>query len=215
MFRKSSKINKKMVIGIGLLIVPIFIWYLNILIKPIMQEIIKVELVNLATEAIYEAVQEELTLKGIDYDDLVYLHKDNEGNIVLMQANTAKINSIISEIVLIVENSLKNSKKQVISIPLGQLSGIYLFANLGPSINISVLPMGSVKVQVKDDFQSVGINQSRHNIEAVFEAKMQIKYPMNIGEAVIKTTVPLADSILIGDVPNIYGMFPWNTEDFE
>ena len=72
-----------------------------------------------------------------------------------------------------------------------------------------ILPIGNIQVKLKDNFESVGINQTRHSIYVDFATKVKIALPFKSGEAEISTTVPLVDSLIVGDVPDTYGILPW------
>lgn len=170
--------------------------------------IASVRAVQIATESANRALQQKVADENIQYQDFILIHKDNEGHIVLMQANTVKVNKFASDTTLAVQKALEDLRWQSFGIPVGQILGIPLFANLGPKIKYSILPVGSVRVNVVDKFETAGINQTRHSIYLNFNTNVRIVIPSKGGEADIGMQVPLVDSIIVGNVPSTFVSVP-------
>ena len=60
----------------------------------------------------------------------------------------------------------------------------------------------------KTDFESSGINQTRHKI--YLEAKTQVKVivPLTTSIKEVKAQIPISETVIIGDVPNSYVNIP-------
>ena len=110
-------------------------------------------------DAVYYTLSDE-----IRYEDLVTLYRDNEGNIISLAANPLKINKIARDTASISQSNLKNLSLNGIPIPLGALTGIEAFAGIGPNINFRIIPVSSVSCDFSSEFESVGINQTKHSI---------------------------------------------------
>lgn len=171
-------------------------------------EMAEVRVTQMATEAINNAVNAKVAEEGALYDDLVTVHKDSAGKIVLMQANTAKINKIASETTLAVQSALLKLGEESLYIPAGQITGLYLLSNMGPRIRVEIVPMGTVRMNVDDRFEQAGINQTRHSIYLVFDTDIRVVVPLKSGRANVVTQVPIAESIIIGDVPSTFVSLP-------
>lgn len=167
-------------------------------------KIAEVEVVQLATQAIYESVQKEIWDRNLQYQDFVQIHKDNQGRVVFMQANTVKVTRLAAEITLAAQRSLQQLKGQTLSLPLGILTGTQILANKGPRIKVTIAPMGTVQVNVRDKFEPAGINQTRHRIWLDFDTRVRIVIPTMAAQAEIPTQVPLAESIIVGEVPGTF-----------
>jgi len=167
-------------------------------------KIAEVEVVQLATQAIYESVQQEIWDHNLQYQDFVQIHKDNQGRVVFMQANTVKVTRLAAEITLAAQKSLQQLKGQTLSLPLGVLTGTQLLANKGPRVKVTLAPMGTVQVNVRDKFEPAGINQTRHRIWLDFDTRVRIVIPTMAAQAEIPTQVPLAESIIVGEVPDTF-----------
>lgn len=161
----------------------------------------------LATEAINNAVKEKI-VNRIQYKDLITIHKDATGQITLIQVNTIDINRLETETALEVTKTLENLSTQGISIPIGTLTRSKILANRGPAIKVLLQPMGTVRVNTIEAFESAGINQTRHRIVFEITAKVKVVQPLMSTDITVKTDVPIAETIVIGNVPQ--ALLNWN-----
>lgn len=168
----------------------------------------EVRAVQLATEVINNAVRAKMAEKDMRYQDLVEVHKDSSGKVVLIQANTVKLNQIAAETTLGAQAALIRLREESLYIPLGQVTGVYFLANLGPRIRVGVVPMGTVRAEVSDKFVQAGINQTRHSIYLNYDTDVRIVVPLGSGRAGVATQVPVAESIIVGEVPTTYVSLP-------
>ncbi|MFZ5645264.1 MAG: sporulation protein YunB [Bacillota bacterium] len=184
------------------------VWLLDMQIRKTLYKMAEVRAVQMATEAINNAVRTEIAREGMLYGDLVDVHKDSGGKIVLIQANTARINKISSETTLAVQSALIRLGEERLYIPIGQITGIAFLSNTGPRFRVEVVPMGTVRVSIDDRFEQAGINQTRHSIYLNFDTDVTIVIPLKSGRASVATQVPVAESIIIGDVPSTFVSLP-------
>ena len=175
-------------------------WYL----RPSIFKIAEFKATQMATEAINQAIQQKVKDNNLQYQDFVQVHKDSRGRIVLIQANTVKTNQLAADITLAVQSTLQRLTGQTLSIPLGQLTGTYLLASRGPQVKVTIMPVGMVLVDVADKFEQAGINQTHHYIYLDFQTKIRIAIPTMKKETQVATKVPLAESVIVGEVPSTY-----------
>lgn len=154
---------------------------------------------------ITQAVNEKIASKA-EYQDLVAIHKDGEGRVVLIQPNTVKINRMMAETLLCVEKGFTELERQSYSIPLGQALGSRVFAGYGPGITVRMMPVGRIKADLVDHFEDAGINQTRHLVCIKVSGKIKVVVPFNKEEIDVAMTIPLAETIVVGQVPRTYMM---------
>lgn len=207
MFRRPKPF-KKMIMFLLLGTLSFLLWAVNGQIKSTVYEIAEIRSIQLATEVINNAVRSKIAEQGMQYQDLIKIHKDSAGRIVMIQANTPKINKISAETTLAVQAALMRMQEQSILVPLGQVTGSYLLSNLGPGIRVGVVPMGTVRVNVVDRFEQAGINQTRHSIYFDCDTDVRIIIPLMRGKVNVTTRVPVVESIIIGDVPSTFVSIP-------
>lgn len=206
MYKRKKIIRINSLTKLLLVIVLLFffiVFILEGLLKPTLKTLAETQAQWTATEAIHQAILEEIA-SDIKYTDLVIPHKDRDDRVVFMQANLIVVNRLASESVLKVQKHLEEMRTENFYIPLGQITGIKLLANLGPKIKFKLLPVGTVRVQISDDFSQAGINQTRHKIYLNVSSDMRIAFPLIATETNVEARVPIADSIIVGPVPDTY-----------
>lgn len=201
MFKRRRYVPRKFYVLLFLMGLLAMFFFIDRSLQPTLFTIARVKAIHLATEIMNKTVMENLAKQQIEYKDIVQVHKDSQGRIVLMQADTIKINRLSNEITLKVQESLRNLDDESIDIPMGQLLGIHLLAALGPEFNVRMIPLGTIRVDIVDKFEGAGINQTRHLIWLDLNSEFQIAIPLYKEVFKVNTKVPLAQDIIVGDVP--------------
>ncbi|WP_054698112.1 sporulation protein YunB [Syntrophomonas palmitatica] len=193
------------VIGLGILFLVfiILIIMVDLRIKASVLEIAKSRVQVGETERINRIVNNEV-VSQISYEDIVQIHKDNEGRIVLLQPNTIAMNKIMSSTVADIARSLTELRENTVTVPLGQLTGSVILAGYGPNIKVKVIPAGQISVNIINKFNQAGVNQTRHLIYFKIKTRMKLAVPYVNENVEVCTTIPLAESIIVGEVPRTY-----------
>lgn len=162
---------------------------------------------NIAQSVINQAIEEGMKNEQINYDDLVYLEKDNNGQITALKSNIIESNRIKSVITQDIMKRLTDIPSSQLSIPIGNLVNGGIFSGRGPKIPIHLTPLGSVSAAFRHNFSSAGINQTRHQI--VFDAKVSIVIllPGKSVSAQVSGEVTIAETVIVGSVPGSYTFF--------
>jgi len=158
-----------------------------------------------ATDAVNRAIRDKIA--NVDYNQLIMVQKDNQGQIVLMQPNIVRINQLASDITLSIQSALQGLVNEQFSIPVGQVLGSQLLANYGPRVKVSIYPIGTVRTSVFDKFEAAGINQTRHRIYLDIETQVQVVVPLVSSDVTVSTQVPITDTVIVGPVPTFYANF--------
>lgn len=183
----------------GIMIFAVADWRL----RPTLHQLATAKARVLATEAVTSAVALEIA-EGIRWEDLYALRPDSAGKVVLVQPNTGEIDRLTSKVTLRVQDYLSKISDAKIRIPLGQILGTHLLANVGPRIVVSITPIGTVTTKILSDFEQAGINQIRHKIYLEVTAHMQVIVPMVVATDDIVAQVPITEVLIMGDVPETY-----------
>lgn len=157
----------------------------------------------LATNALNDAIAAIMD-QNISYDDLMQVSYDATGRVSMLKANTMRMNELGSRIVLKAQRNLEQVASQSIRIPLGAATRMALLEGLGPGITVRMLPVGSVTTDFKAEFTSAGINQTRHRIYLEAVARVDLVLPNGAQSIAIRAQIPVAESIIIGEVPESY-----------
>lgn len=182
------------------------IWILFILhnyISSVIISICSAQVKSYAMSAVNNAVIETMA-NSIEYSDLIKIEKDGEGNISLIETNSVLVNRLARETALQSESNLEKYCNYSIKIPIGQLSGTPLLANVGPEITIQLQPLNSVNCNFISEFEDAGINQTRHKIYLNVIANVQLILPTFNSTVKTAAEVLVCESLLVGKVPEIY-----------
>ena len=169
-------------------------------INPIFEKLCIEKARTLGTYIINDA--SNIVLDNIDYKNIVSI-EENEGNRVL-KTDVVVINKIASDIALEAERQFKELKNQKIQIPVGALTGNEYLAGSGPNINIQVIPAGNIFTEIKNEFESTGINQTVYRIYLELTCKVSIVSQYKIIEENIENQVLLVETVIVGEVPETY-----------
>ena len=155
------------------------------------------------TVAINDAVYYTMS-DGVRYEDLVSIERDSAGDITAVSANALKINKIARDAASISQANLKNLSLNGIPVPLGALTGIEALAGFGPRIHIRIIPVSSVTCAFSSEFESVGINQTKHSIYLNVVADISIVMPSRTEKFAVTTDILVCECVLVGEVPDVY-----------
>ncbi len=175
---------------------------------PTILAFVEAKVVQTAVKTVNDAVRETLLSQRISYEDLVTVHKNEKGQVVLMQADTVRLNQIAAEMAVAVEKALADLEQQHFDVPLGQVLGSQFLATYGPKMRVQLVPVGAVKVEMRERFESTGINQTRHRFFLHLDTTVRIVVPLHQKETNVTTEVPLVESIIVGAVPSTFVSIP-------
>lgn len=163
---------------------------------------------TVATQAINEAITQTLTGSKATMDDLLSYDYNDVGELISWNINSILINNLCSDIVTKSMQALQNIGTVAFKIPLGNLTGSRIFANLGPEMSVKVLPVGTVEVNYDNEIRSTGINQVNHTVWLDVEATVQVVVPLFSDQIHVKRRVILIDKVISGKVPPSYVNVP-------
>lgn len=157
----------------------------------------------LSIKAVNNAVSELVTNKNI-YDNLVNITTDNEGNIILIQANSIQINMLTKDLIKASQIKLEKIGADGINIPIGTFSGITLLNGRGPAVNVKLIPVGDVACNFQSEFLSGGINQTIHKLYVTVDTSVNIILPLRNNTVKTATSILICESVIVGKVPQVY-----------
>lgn len=162
-----------------------------------------------AYQIITDTVSRYIAESDCSYKSFSAVVYDESGNVASVEALTDNINRVQSELALHINSGLHSSGKTHAEIPLGNISGSYLLADKGPVIKVGISPVGTAEVKLRSDFDSAGINQTRHRIYAEISANMVSSFPLYSFDTEVEFDFLLAETVIIGDVPD-YSVKAWS-----
>ena len=159
-----------------------------------------VDAVNLAVN---NAVRDVICEGDYDFNYFVNLSKDGTGSITAISGNMAHINALSTAILDRVMATAEDGTIDI-SIPLGNLFGINLLSGKGPDINVEIVVLTSSKTDFESSIKSVGINQSEYQLMLEITIDIDVLVPWGTESATTVTEVIIADTVIVGQVPDTY-----------
>ena len=161
----------------------------------------------MAAEYVNEAVLAVLG-KDISYEDMITVRTDGDGKITMLQANAVRMNELATLTALQAQSRLEGAEAQSVSIPLGAALGIPFLSGMGPRIHVRIVPVSAVSAAFSTEFESAGINQTRHKIYLALRTTVRLVIPSSARQVTLGSQVLIAESIIVGDVPQSYVQVP-------
>ena len=171
-------------------------------IRPIVSNVAKSKLDYLANKIVNESVEKHF--KNVSYSDIVNIVFTETNTVSAVSINFSHLNTLKSKIMLDIANELENLKEADMKIPLGNFLGNEFFMGLGPKIPFKLVPYGTVYIDFRDQFTSMGINQTVHEIYLDVKTGISAIIPSINTNSYITTTVMVAHTVIVGDVPENY-----------
>ncbi len=159
----------------------------------------------IAAKTIHQAVAEELEATGGIYDQLIFFEKSPDGSSILaVKTDSVAINRFKARAVDRVVNALQAQTDTVIQIPIGNLVNGELLSGRGPKISVVLQMVQSASASFISQFDQAGINQTRHRLLVEITVNMTMLLPVGKVTYPVTSQINLAETILIGNVPESY-----------
>jgi sporulation protein YunB len=186
----------------GFLVVAGF-YFLDYKIRPALKYLAEAKARQVTTEAINEAINFKIA-PDLKYENMIDVSFDKDGKVALMRPNSGEINRLAIKATLAVQKKIKHLAPQTVRLPLGQMFGLKILANIGPNLPVRLQSIGIVESVISDNFDVAGINQIRHQIKINIKTVIKIIVPLVYQQVRINTSVLLTEAIVMGQVPHIY-----------
>lgn len=205
MLKRKGKNFRLIYIAISILLIfLIFFVSLDKRLRPIITDysasVGETLMIKLVDETVAQIFEEE----GVEYDDLVTLSRDENGNVTSLQINTAKINYIKSNISVMVAEKIAQKERYTLKIPLGTIIGNEYTVGRGPDIKFKMQITTTVIADFESRFYSAGINQALHQIHIKVKMNGQTIIPWYRSAFNLETSVIAAETVIVGITPDAY-----------
>ena len=231
----NFKIKQSDVI-LGIIVLILIVTYLLIKLftyrsEPILFDYAKRKSINIVSTLINKSMSEVLYQE--EYEDLIEIEKDVDGQIVNLNFNNKKINDILY---LSTDNILKSinlldegkydqldteyikDKDLLYSVPIGVIHDIPILVNIGPRIPFKIEILGSVDNKTETSVREYGINSSIVEVFLNLNLQVQVILPFKTESYIAEKNILLDSKIIQGKVPDYYGgtggslSYPINTK---
>ena len=213
------RINRRALLRISLFFalvaVVAFILTAVVQLQPMLVSLATSKVSNAVTKIVTEAVYESIESGEIQYDGLVSFEKDNEGKITAVRSNMAAFNHLQAQILDTVLERIDQVSAEELSIPVGSLTGSALLSGRGPRITVRMESVGSSTASFENEFISAGINQTKHQIVLNIDVDVSVLLPGFTAATEVSNSFIVAETVIVGSVPDTYTNFSTSPETYE
>ena len=165
------------------------------------REVAKSEIESIAFDIIGEVVEREIS-SGEGVSGIINIERDANGRVSSITSDAQKLNLIKLRVSNELSRIMLERTNDVISIPVGSLTGFDLLTGRGPQIRLKIFWVSGVDSSFRTEFTEAGINQTNYRIMLDFsiEAGMMIA-GREVGNKV-GTSVCIAETVIVGEIPN-------------
>ncbi len=199
---RRKKVKKSVVLIILFLLLVFILKYIFKAYIPYIKMKCHTESNRYLNDIINKAVQKELS--NINYDSLVDVKYDSNGNVKAVLCDTVKMSLLKHNVSQNIIDLFKKNNCFRIRVPLVYISSNPLIANIGPKVSVKVEPSGLINVDFNSTFTNAGINQTKHEINIIVKTKCYTYLAGMNSDTEVKTAIPVAHTVIVGEVPETY-----------
>lgn len=184
----------------------------NLQIIPVLIPLAKAQCVTELTARINSIIRNCMHTDGDGYSDFVRLTYGDDGFVASLETNTPRIAELTGDVVTAAIDRLAR-ERMTVRIPLGNLSGGAFFTGKGPDIKVKLAVSQKITCNIRNEFYESGINQTLHRVIACVETEVYALIPTATQKFTVKVEYCIAETIIIGKVPDAYTKINRLTDD--
>lgn len=170
---------------------------------PTVRELVTMQLDNETSNLINEAVDAYLAEGQLCYEDLVTFERTADGSVAAARIDLGAVNRMKSVILRELDERIPERVRQSVGVPLGNALFPALLSGHGGSLPVRVVSLRSTNAELESGFSATGVNQTLHRLDLRVEVDLLLFTPAGLLSRQVSCTVPVAQTILVGDIPNI------------
>lgn len=206
--RPGRRVQVLLSILVGLLLGAAVVYQMHTRLRPAVLAAASNYLDNQVSEEIYRTVETLLEEQEIGYDSIYTPVYGPDGSILALQADLTQLHSITTAVTADVMDAFDDSMiSQRVEVPVGTLLGTLALSGKGPSVTVEVLSVGNISASYQNEFISQGINQTLHRVVLHVTSDLSLLLPGGVADYFSECDIILAETVLLGDVPESYTYF--------
>jgi len=172
--------------------------------SPRMKELAELNAKKHLLETVNRTVGEMAREGLLSYDLIVNTIRDEKGEVIYLEVNTARLAEAKSNVVERISQELQKKKTISITVPLGSLGNSTLLSGIGLPFWLRLIPVESAEGEIYTVLEDCGINQTRHMIQISVQVSLAVLLPGDNVLVETEVVLPLGERVLVGEVPEIY-----------
>ena len=172
--------------------------------REIIQQLAETQVKNTTSDLANDAIAKQIADGVIQYDRIVFFEKDLDGRITALKTNMSEINRLKTDILNIINDEILALDTSDIGIPLGSFFLPELLSGRGPVIPVNVLSIRNSDAAFSSNFVQAGINQTLHQLIMLVSVDVAVLVLGHTSSFTITSEVVIAETVIVGSVPNTY-----------
>ena len=181
-------------------IAAVFLW-VGIKIRPFVTSVAEGYAKNAVYTLLSSVVEEEL--KKYDYS-FIDIQKDDSGKVIAANVNAIEVSLLKSRLILSIKDKIAVMEEKKVSVPLGNFTPYYFMSGLGPKVPMRFMIISNTHADLLENFESGGINQTLYTLSLNAVTRVTIYIPGIRGSVDIESEIPVAKTLIVGEVPESY-----------
>lgn len=177
-----------------------FISLLEIRLRPVVEQLAARQVNNHVTAKLNATLSDMKTGGG----ELIDIQRDADGTITAVSGDMERINQLRAQMVQAALDTIAAIDVHTLGVPIGSLFDFDLLWAKGPVIEVHSLVAGTISADIRSEFRSEGINQTLHRVLLDVEVPLTVLLPGSRGTTVACVTVCMAETVIVGKVPQTY-----------
>ena len=170
--------------------------------EPAIEDMAAAQVADEASDLIAEAITAQMERDDVSYGSIVALEKDGQGRLLALRTDMNQLNRLRNETLEIINRRITQSGESELGIPLGSVLLPALFSGKGPRLPVRVLTVSNCDAEFSSSFLEAGINQTLHRITMQVSMNITLLTPAGTQTVCVDSGVAVAETILIGQVPD-------------
>lgn len=158
---------------------------------------------NIANSIVNSSISE--VFSDSSYSSLTEIKDSSENSLKAIETDVVKVNMLKAALNQSIQDNIKDFRGETISMPLGSAANFYFLAGLGPEIPVRIYPVSIVNTDLREEFDSAGINQVYHRLYLDVSIKMSLIGVAFVHNETVNTSALLSETVIVGDTPQYYG----------
>ena len=202
MRRQIQRLLRGLVLLIAALLVLFFA--LRSKYRLVIEDLAQTQVKNTTSDLTNDAIAKQIAVGDIQYDRIVFFEKDLDGRITALKTNMSEVNRLKTDILNIINDEILALDTADIGIPLGNFFLPELLSGKGPVIPVNVLSIRNSDATFSSNFVQAGINQTLHQLIMTVSVDVSILVLGETSGFTITSEVVVAETVIVGSVPNTY-----------
>ena len=194
----------RLIMAVTVIVVSGLTLLFRVRLAPMAEQLIETQVDNQASDAINAAIADQIAEGEFDYDRMVTIEKDANGNVAAIRTNIGELNRLKTSVLQRMDEELEQLSMEQLGVPIGSVLLPELFSGRGPLVPVRVLAVRTSDASFRNSFQAAGINQTLHSIYIDIHVCITIMTWTGTSEIKVDSAVVAAETVIVGTVPTTY-----------